>query len=67
MFFLCFSTVFIWFSNALPSGEYVNLAGSINCLWLEGNVSSSVRYSHLSIFPGDEADIFAASLLTSYF
>ena len=29
-------------------------------------MSSPVRYSYLSIFPDDNAEIFAASLLTSY-
>ena len=46
---ICFipwsSVVFIFFSNALPSGEYVNLACSIIPLWSDGNISSPVRYS----------------------
>ena len=33
----------------------------------DGNVSSTVRYSCLSAFPDDNADIFAASLLLSYY
>ena len=66
MFFPCSSIVFICFSKAFPNGEYVNFACSIVCFWLEGNISSPVRYSYLSIFPDDNADIFAASLLISY-
>ena len=58
--FICFlpwsSIVFICFSNALPTGECVNLASSITCLWLEGNIFSPVRYSYLSLFWGDKAD-----------
>ena len=46
--------------------EYANLAYSIICLWLEGNVSSPVRYSYLSILSDNNADIFAASLSISY-
>ena len=49
-----------------PIGEFANSACSIICLWLEGNISSSVGYSYLSIFPDDNAYIFAASLLISY-
>ena len=30
------------------------------------NIYSPVRYSYLSIFPDDNADIFAASLLKPY-
>ena len=33
----------------------------------DGNVSSTVRYSCLSAFPDDNSDIFAASLLLSYY
>ena len=58
--------MFICFSKAFPNGKYVNLACSIICLWLEGNISSPVRYSYLSILPQDNTDIFAASLLISY-
>ena len=44
--FFSFSTiVFVCFSKAFPNKEYANLACSITCLWLEGNISSSVTYS----------------------
>ena len=33
-------------------------------LWSDGNISSLVRSSYLSILPDNNADIFAASLLT---
>ena len=56
-----------YFSKAFSKGEYANLACSIICLRLEGNTSSSVRYSYLSIFPDDNADIFAASLLVLHY
>ena len=55
------------FSKAFPKGEYANLACSVIYLLLEGNISSPVRYSYLSIFPEDNADIFAASLLILYY
>ena len=55
------------FSKAFPKGEYPNLACSVIYLLLEGNISSPVRYSYLSIFPEDNADIFAASLLILYY
>ena len=55
--FLCFSKVF-------SKGEYVNLACSIVWLQLEGNISLLVRY--LSIFPDEDANIFASALLISY-
>ena len=58
--------VFICFSNALPSTEYVNLAWSIILLWSDGNISSLIRYSYLSILPDGNADVFAASQLISY-
>ena len=57
---------FVCFSRTFPNGEYVNLACSVICLWLEDNISSPVRYSYLSIFPDDNADTFATSLLISY-
>ena len=60
------SIVFICFSNALLRGEYVNLVCLIILIWSDGKISSPVRYSYSSIFP-DKADIFAASLLISYF
>ena len=53
--------------NAFSNGEYVSLACFINCLWLEDNISSPVRSSYLSIWPEDNADIFAASLLILYY
>ena len=55
------------FSKAFPKGEYADLAYSVIYLLLEGNISSPVRYSYLSIFPEDNADIFAASLLILYY
>ena len=58
--------VFGCFSKAFPDEEYVNIACSIICFLLEGNISSPVRYTYLSILPDDKADIFAASLLISY-
>ena len=65
-FFLPWSLiVFICFSIALPRGEYVNLACSIILLWSDGNISSPVRYSYLSVLSDDNGDIFAASLLIS--
>ena len=69
--FICFSPflliVFVCFSEDFPNRDYVNLACSIIFLWLEGNISSPGRYSYLSVFPDDNADIFAASLLISYY
>ena len=56
---------FIYLSNALPRGEYVNLACSIILLWSD-SISSAVSYSYLSILRGDNADIFAASQSKSY-
>ena len=55
----------VCFSKTFPKGEHTNLACSIICLWLEGNISSPVRY-YLSISPDDNADIFAASPSISY-
>ena len=50
--FIAWSSIaFIYFSNALPSGEHVNLACSIILLWSHGNISSPVRYTYLSILP----------------
>ena len=56
----------VCFFKALAKGEYVNLSSSIIWLLLEGNISSPVRYSYLSILPDDNADIFVTSLLISY-
>ena len=67
MFFPCSKNVSIYFSNALTRGEYVNFACYIILLWSDGNISSLVIYSYLSILPGNNADIFTASLLTSYY
>ena len=57
---------FVYFSKTFSKGEYVNLTCLITCFWLEGNTSSPVRYSYLSFFADDNADIFPASLLISY-
>ena len=59
--------VFICFSNASTRGEYANLSCSIILPSSGGNISSPARYSYLSILPYDKADIFAASLLISYY
>ena len=66
---LLFTFVFAlqFFSKAFPNVEYENLPFSIICLWLEGNISSPVIYSYLSIFPDDNADTFAAFLLMLYY
>ena len=53
------------FSKVFPKQQWVNLACSIILVWSEGKISSPLRYSSLSIFPDDNADIFAASLLIS--
>ena len=45
----------------------MNLACSIILLWSDGNISSLVRNSDLSILPDDNAGIFAASLLILHF
>ena len=60
------SIVFIYFSNALARGEYVNLACSIILLWSDGNISSPVRNSYLLILPDDNADICSDSFLKLY-
>ena len=65
-FLLCSSVLFGCFWKAFPNGGYVNLACSIICFWSEGNISLLVRYSYLSIFPDDNGDSFAVSLLVSY-
>ena len=44
----------------------MNFPCSIILLWSNGNISSHVRYSYLSVFPNDNADIYAVSLLISY-
>ena len=60
----CFS---VCLSKAFTKGEYINVAYSIIWLPLEGNISSPLKYSYLSIFPDYDADIFAASLLIFYY
>ena len=60
------SIVFMCFSNALPIGKHINWACSIILLRPDSNAFSSIRYSYLSNLSDDDADIFAASLLTSY-
>ena len=57
--------VFICFSNASLRGEYVNIASCIILFCCRGNISSSVRYSYLSLLPDDNLDIFAVDLLMS--
>ena len=62
---------FPWFSMAFSvktfhNGDYVNLVCSITLLLSEGSISLHVRYSFLSIYSNDNADIFATSLLISY-
>ena len=66
-FLPCPSISFICFSNALSRGEYVNFACSIIILWSDEKISSFVRNSYLSILPDDNADMFVASLLVSYY
>ena len=65
-FFRCSSVVYICFSSALARGESVKLACFIILLWSDGNISSPVRYSFLSVLSDDNADVFDASLLISY-
>ena len=60
------SIVLICLLNVLQR-EYVNFVCSIILLWSDGNIPSPVRYSYLSILPDDNAAIFAASLLISYY
>ena len=78
--FPCSSSAFIWFSpwssiaficfsNALPRGEYVNLAYSVIVIWSDGNISSPVRYFIIfySILADDSTDIFVGSVLLLYY
>ena len=51
----CFS---VCFYKGFPKGEYANVACSIICFWLEGNISS--------IYSDGNADISAVSLLIWY-
>ena len=66
MFYSLIFSYFYCFLNALPSVEYFDLACSMILLWSDGNISSPVRYSYLSILTEDNADVFAASLLMLY-
>ena len=59
----CFS---VCFPTVVPNRDYANLACSIICLWLEGNISSPARYWYLSVFPENNAYIFSACLLIPY-
>ena len=52
----------VCFWKTFAKGEYANLACSIICPWLEVKIFLPVRYSYWSIFPDDNADVFAASL-----
>ena len=63
VFFFVFN-FFVYFSIAFPSGEWVNLAFSIICFWLESNIYLTVRYSYLLVLPDDRTDIFATSLFS---
>ena len=56
---------FVCFSKPFPKGEYANWDYSFTLFWSEGSISSSLRYSYLTVYANDYADIFAASLLTS--
>ena len=55
-FIYCSPIIFICFSSALPSGEYVQLACFIIFLWLERHISSHVRFLlllckyHIAVF-----------------
>ena len=51
------------FFETFPRGEYVSLTCSTNWLWLRGNISLPVRYSHLLILSDGASDIFSVSLL----
>ena len=68
--FICFcpwsSIVFLYFSEAFPQEENVNLACLFTLLWSEGSMSWHVRNSYLSILHDDNAYVFAASMLISY-
>ena len=66
MLFPYYSIVFVCFLDAFPIVEYINSACFVIWIWSEGNISSPIRYSHLSILPDNNADSFAASLLMCY-
>ena len=63
VFFAWSLTVFVYFLKTFPKGEQVCLVCFVICSWLEGNISSTVRYLYLSILPDNKADIFETSLL----
>ena len=67
-FFPSSSVTYIWFLNALTREEYVNLACFIILLWLEGSISSTVKYFYLSIFHNNanNANISASSMSILY-
>ena len=48
------------------SGSFIISGSSLLCEITCGNISSSLRYSYLSILPDDNTDIFAAVVLMSY-
>ena len=58
-----FYLFFKWFTER----RILNFACSVILLWSDGSTSSPVRYSYLLILLDDNADIFAASLLISYY
>ena len=66
------SNVFVCFFQVFPEEEKAHsiiilLACSIFLLWLGRSNFSSLKYSYVSILSGDNADIFAASMLISYY
>ena len=63
LLFLSDLQLFLFVSKKLYQED--NFACSIICFWLDGNISSPIRYSYLSILHDDKIDILAASLLTS--
>ena len=58
---------FIVLVIAFSKGEYINSDYSIILCYSRSNISSSVKYLYLSILPNNNVDIFAASLLISYY
>ena len=58
---------FCLFFRNFAAGEYVNIACSVILLLSEGNISSPVRYSYLSILSNGNAESFATSLLMLYY
>ena len=61
------STCFSVYSNVFPKGDYINLACYIICFRLEGNIFFTCKIFIFVNFPGDNADVFAASLLASFY